>query len=408
MRRYRWSLAAGVAAALLVPSGPGRAQTVEDRLKALEKTVADQGKTLTEKLGVEVHGVLSTEANYNFNSPDSDTNQIHVFDEDANTFSLYQANINVQRNVPEGFGFNVDVDFGKVAEVVGRATWWSNNLNSTESRNSVELRQAYVKYAFGGTPFSFMAGKFVTLHGVEVIPAYNNQNYNISNSINFGYAIPFTHTGLMGTYAFPETWGSLTLGVVNGWDDVVDNNDGKSVHGALSLTPPGSIFSFSLASMYGPEQQDNGRSKRFLVTPIVTAKPLDHWTFVLEGNYGNESNVKLVNGALDATPSTPGNSAWYGMAGYAVWAPAERWQVALRTEYFGDPDGVRTLYQQPGGDGPGVGIWEATLTPAYKIIDGLWLRAEYRHDEADKKYFENGSNMVKGQDIIETQLVYTF
>jgi opacity protein-like surface antigen len=409
MRRYRWSIAAGVAAAaVLAASSASVAQTVEERLQTLEKTVAEQGKTLTEKLGIEIHGALSTEANYNFNSPDDNTNAIHIFDVDADTIVLYQGLINIQRNVPEGFGFNLDIDFGKVAEVVGNATWWSNNLNSTESNNSVELVQGYVKYTLGGTPFSIMGGKFVTPHGEEVIPTYNNQNYNISNSINFGYSIPFTHTGFVGAYALPDNWGSFSLAFINGWDDVVDNNDGKSVQGALSLTPPESMFSFALATTYGPEQQDNGRSKRFLVTPLVTVKPLDEWTFVVEGNYGNESNVQLVNGSLEATPSTPGNAAWYGVAGYAVWAPAERWQFALRSEYFGDPDGVRTLYQQPGGDGPGVGFWEITLTPAYKVMDGLWLRGEYRHDEADKKYFENGGNPVKGQDIIETQLVYTF
>ena len=389
-------------------------KSVKERVDAIEKDVKDSKDAIAKMLGVEIHGFVATDYNYNFNSPDSRTNRIHVFDEDANTFALDQANINIQRNKPEGLGFNLDLDFGKTAEVVGRATRWSGGTGAGESANSVELRQAYLKYTIPNTSFTIQAGKFVTYHGAEVIKAYNNFNYNISTSILFGSSIPFTHTGVLGTYAFGDL-ASVSAGMVNGWDNVSDNNEGKSVHGMFTLTPT-PVFSFSLSGTYGAEQDNNGRSKRLMITPLFTIKPIDQLTFIIDYNYGNESNVAFAPGVTSTTALAPaqGNAMWQGVAGYVIVAATDALQVALRGEVFDDPDGVRTLFQQP-GRGPGATFWEITPTVSYKITEGLTWRAEYRHDESDKRFFDknnrtvaNGALGQNGQDIIATELIYAF
>jgi hypothetical protein len=408
------------AAALLMGGVAARAQTIQQRMDALEKKVDDGQKSIAGLLGIEIHGLVATNYNYNFNSPDSGKNQIHVFDDKANSISLDQANINIQRKKPEGLGFNLDVDFGRTAEVVGGTTRWGSGSNN----RPVELRQAYVTYAFPDTPFSIEAGKFVTYHGAEVIKAYNNLNYNISNSILFGFSIPFTHTGLLGTYTLPNDLGSVSAGVVNGWDNVVDNNSSKSLHGMFTLTPD-PMFTFAVSTTYGAEQDNRGDSKRLMVSPLITVKATDQWTFILDYNYGNESNVSLcplgsrsLGCGAPATSTTglfraPGNAMWQGAAAYAVFAPTSDWQFALRGEIFDDPDGVRTLFQET-GKGPGATFWEVTPTVAYKITDNLTARAEYRHDESDKRFFDkriyaDGSTLnLRGQDLIATELIYAF
>ena len=382
-------------------------KTVIQRIEVIEKEVKDTEKSIGDKLGVEFHGFVAANYNYNLNSPDSHNNRIHVFDETANSIELDQANINVQRNKPEGLGFNLDLDFGKTAEVVGRTTQWRSNSNSDKfglagANSSVELRQAYLKYAFADSGFSLMAGKFVTFHGAEVIKAYNNFNYNISNSILFGFAIPFTHTGVIGTYAFGDL-GSIAAGVVNGWDNVSDNNDGKSLTSMLTLTPS-PMFTFNLATTYGPEENNNGRSKRLLITPLITVKPTDQLTLILDYNYGNESNT---------APGLP-TVMWQGMAGYVIVAVTDAVQLSLRGEVFDDPDGFRTGFTEP-GRGPGATFWEVTPTVAYKITDGLTWRAECRHDESDKRFFDkdnrdvsHGGRGQRGQDLVATELIYAF
>jgi Putative beta-barrel porin-2, OmpL-like. bbp2 len=400
----------------------GEPQSVQQRIDAIEKEVKDSEKSIADKLGVEIHGFVAGDYAYNFNAPDSRTSQMRVFDNDANSFTLNQANLHVQRTKPDGIGFVTDLDFGKTAQVVSGTTRWSN---AAPASNNIDLRQAYITYGIADTPFSLQAGKFVTLHGAEVIKSYNNFNYNISNSMLFGFAIPFTHTGLLGTYTLPSDWGSVQAGIVNGWDNVVDNNDGKSLHSMVTLNPS-SMVSFAVGVTYGAEQNSNATSKRLMVSPLLTIKPTDQLTFVIDYNYGNESNIKLActpdptgecNSSLGnaSIVRAGGNVMWQGVAGYIVYALNDQWQLALRGEVFDDPDGVRTLFQQA-GHGPGATFWEVTPTVAYKIVDGLTWRAEYRHDESDRRFFDKGSRGQgspnglgqTGQDTLGTELIYAF
>lgn len=388
--------------------------TLQQRVESVEKEVRSVRQSLAKTYGLEIHGLVATNYTYNFNTPDSKRNGLRVFDEDHNTFALDLANIHLGWSRPSlGVSAVLDLDFGKTAEVVGRVTRWSNSSSSSESDNSFELRQGYLSYTIPETLVSIQAGKFVTYHGAEIIKAYNNQNWNISNSILFGYAVPFTHTGVLATIAFPDELGSISGGVVNGWDNVVDNNDGKSFHGMLSLTPD-PIFSFSLATTYGAEQPDNGRSKRFLVTPIFTIKPIDMLSLILEYDYGNESNIAYFNGEVTARNQItgayfPSNTCWQGAAAYVVVDAMEQLQFALRAEIFDDPDGVRTAFQEP-GFGVGATFWEITNTVSYRITDGLTLRAEYRHDESDKHYFDHDGSSAfrRGQDTLSTELLLYF
>jgi hypothetical protein len=254
----------------------------------------------------------------------------------------------------------------------------------------------------------------VTLHGAEVIKSYNNINYNITNSILFGYSIPYTHTGVMGSYAFTDQV-SLDLGLVNGWDNVADNNDGKSVHGGLNIAPD-PHYSIYISGTYGAEQPANGESKRLMFTALITVKPTDKVTFLADYNYGNESNVKVAPslgtppdppGSESLIGHAPGNAMWQGVAGYVIVALTDDLQFALRGEVFDDPDGVRTLVREA-GFGPGATYWEFTPTVTYKVVDGLFWRNEYRHDEADKRVFPHAQTYVRGQDTLATELVYTF
>ncbi len=389
-------------------------RSMRQRLDGVENDVKSVRQSIAKSFGLEFHGLLATNYTYNFNTPASHHNGLRVFDEDSNSIALDLANLHIGWSRPTlGLSMVTELDFGKTAEVVGRATRWSNSPSNTESQNSFELRQAYLAYAIPDTLVSIQAGKFVTYHGAEIIKAYNNQNWNISNGILFGSSIPFTHTGLLATVTLPDELGSISGGIVNGWDNVVDNNDSKSLHGMISLTPD-PIVSFGVSTTYGAEQNDSGRSKRLMVSPLVTVKPIDVLTLIAEYNYGNESNVVLLNGSVVArNPITgatlPGNASWQGAAGYIVWDVIDELQLAFRAEVFDDPDGVRTLFRET-GRGPGATFWEMTPTVSYRITDGLTWRTEYRHDESDKHFFEKDAHSAfhSGQDTLATELLLYF
>ncbi len=367
--------------------GAAPAEGLETRVEKLE------GLSILK--GIEIHGFLAGNYTYNLNRPKSRKNGLLLFNEDDNTFSLNQANIQISKTADNGLGFLADIDFGDTAEIVGGVTRWSNSATNSESRNSIELRQAYLTYKFGiGNGLTLKAGKFVTLHGAEVIKSWNSFNYNISNSILFGWAIPFTHTGLMASYSFNDYVG-MDLGLVNGWDNVADNNDGKTVHAGLTLKPHPQL-SFYISGSYGPEQNDRGDSKRAMLTTLVTYKPTDRLTFILDHNWGNESEL-VENSKGNLTKSAD----WHGVAGYAIYSLTDKLTASLRAEWFSDMDATRTGLKQD--------LWEITPTLTYSIAEGLFARFEYRHDESNKRFFENHrGDPLSGQDVFATELIYAF
>ena len=373
-------------------------QSVRQRIEAIEKDVKTQEQTIADKLGINLHAFVDTTYLYNINNPQNKTNQLRVFDVDSNSFELQQANINISRKKEdENLGFVINLDFGKEAEIVGNVTHWSNNPNSTESNNSIELREAYLTYKL---PFldnvTLKGGKFVTLLGAEIINNYDNFNWNVSRSFSFGFGVPFTNTGLLANIALGSMV-TVDASIVNGWDKVADNNAGKTFMGGVGFTPL-DMYSFYLSGTYGPEETDNGHSKRGVFTWVHTLKPIENLTLQAEATYGNETDL--------VGPNMKDSALWWGGAGYLIYKFDDRWQAAFRIEGFDDADGVRFASPQaPNGST----AWEITPTVAYQITTGLLWRAEYRHDEDNQRVFQKSAgNYVRGQDTITSELIYVF
>jgi hypothetical protein len=381
-------------------------QSVSQRIDAIENQVKEAEQTIAEKLGIDFHALLAVDYLYNFNSPPSSPglNSARVFDNDANSFTVNDAALFISRDKPdENLGFMVDVDFGKTGQVVDNATWWKSSSSDTGGFGSSDffnLREAYITYKVPvGDGVTLKAGKFVTLMGEEVIKTWTNFNFNISNSILFGYAIPFTHTGLLASFPVGSIV-SIDAGVVNGWDDVVDNNQGKTFIGGLGITPTDS-FSMYFAGSYGVEEPHNEHSKRGGLTGVFTLKASDALTFIVDADYFNESDY----------PDYGESALWYGVAGYAIYKATDRLTLSLRPEVFVDSDGTRGLNNVPNpnlASNAGT-VWEITPTVSYQLTSGLLWRGEYRHDESNKQFFQkSGGNFVRGQDTLATELVYAF
>ena len=406
-------------------------KTLDQRVQELEQKVDQSNPAAT--LGVSIHGLAAVDYLYNINSPQGSGPFLRSFEDKSNSFVLNLANLHFERASKDGLGFVSDVDFGETANVVNHATYFGRGFANGNpilgnGTDFFDVRQFYLTYTVPvGSGIKLQAGRFVTLHGAEVIKSYNNLNYNITNSILFGFAIPFTHTGIMGTYAFNDQV-SMSLGLVNGWDNVADNNDGKSVHGMVTVAPDPK-FSVAISGTYGPEQSTHqpidpvtgapavdgngnplvvhaGRSKRLMLSALATVKPIDPLTLILDYNYGNDGNSVPRNGLL-------GTAQWQGVAAYAIYAFTDNLSGTLRAEIFDDMDGARVLgpAQGFGNGGPGTHAtyYEFTPTVSYKVIDGLFWRNEYRHDESDtKKAFPRNNGLQRGQDTLATELVYTF
>src|SRR3989337_206199 len=322
---------------------------------------------------VKVNGFVSTAYNHNLNDPDSRKVNYRPFNENANSFNLDVAELVFQKDATEesNIGFRTDIMYGYTIPKGIRSTWPGVTQSADDD---FDVQQAYVRYVAPiGNGLALDLGKFITEMGAEVIEGYDAWNYNYSRSLLFYYTIPFTHTGLRGTYKFNDKV-SLIGQIVNGWDNVADNNNGKTLCAHLMLTPMANT-TLSLKLITGPEQTNNTDNIRDVYNINLTTNPIDKLTF----------NLDLVFGAEESDPNNIVNpntdSEWSGVAGIVRYAASERYAINVRAEIFEDGDGARTGTQQD--------MWEVTVTPEFTIKKNLVVRPEYRHDASDKKVFED-------------------
>ncbi|OGP30062.1 MAG: hypothetical protein A2090_04160 [Deltaproteobacteria bacterium GWD2_42_10] len=343
---------------------------------------------------VKANGFVSTAYNYNFNDPDSRRINFRPFNENDDSFNLDVAELVFQKDAAkEGdIGFRTDIMYGYTIPKAIRSSWPGV---APSADDDVDIQQAYVRYvAPVGNGLALDLGKFITEMGAEVIEGYDAWNYNYSRSLLFYYTIPFTHTGLRGTYKFNDKV-SLIGQIVNGWDNVADNNNGKTLCAHLMLTPMANT-TLSLKLITGPEQTNNTDNIRDVYNINLTTNPIDKLTF----------NLDLVFGAEESDPNNIANpntdSEWSGVAGIVRYAASERYAINVRAEIFEDGDGARTGTQQD--------MWEVTVTPEFTIKKNLVVRPEYRHDASDKKVFDKGDKTAdkKTQDTVAINVFFYF
>jgi Putative beta-barrel porin-2, OmpL-like. bbp2 len=365
----------------------------DDRIKKLEDGLGLLG-------GLKFGGMIYSSYNYNYNSPDSHNNDLRIFDNKANNFTFDLAQLSVSKEEEGGVGFKLLLDYGRTAR--GIASDWNGDGSFSNGTDNFEVQEAYITYTAGiGRGLGLKAGKFVTLLGQEVIEAPNN--FNISRSFLFGFAIPFTHTGMLLSYPFLDSV-SLSAGIVNGWDNVIDSNKGKTFLGGLTWKPLDAL-TWTFNGTFGPEQPNRGGSKRGVFDTVLSYNWNDNITLAANYDHGSESDIA----------SDGGTARWQGVAGYvsiggALFHPdLASFSLSQRIEWFSDEDGVRT--------GTAQDLWEATTTLKWKITDHLQARFEFRHDDSSKKVFskqiyrrgdESITQFIGHQNTVAAELAYLF
>lgn len=334
----------------------------------------------------ELHGTVDATYNYNYDRPAA--NALRAFDTDANSISLNLVELAVQHQANDWAQFRFDLDFGRDARVFQAAGFADGD--------NFELQQgyAYLKATSIGNGLGFKIGKYVTMHGAEVIESASN--VNTSRSLLFTWAIPFTHTGVIADYTFNDYF-SLAAGVVNGWDNVTDNNQGKTGHAMLTLAPLPGELTLYLGGTFGPEQAGSDGNYRALVDANLVWNALDNLTLTLNSDLGKEDNV-----------GGSGFANWWGFAGYAHWKATDLFGLSLRGEYFDEDISTLTLVGVRTGT-LGDKLMEGTLTSHLYLLEGFDLRFEYRLDRADQTIFADvNGNTSQYQHTALAEAVYAF
>jgi len=328
---------------------------------------------------VTVNAFAEGSYSYNFNKPDSETNTYRVFDFDEREFKLDVFELVAQRPItkPGEIGFRFDAEYGQSIPRVSAASGLFRDVGTGEAHD-YDLQQAFLSWiAPIGDGLRIDAGKFVSPYGFEVIEGYDNYNDHQSRSFLFGFAGPFTHSGLRASYAFAKEV-TATVMAVQGWDNWHDNNDGKTFGAQLALAPT-TDWTLALTGIGGPEQKDNVTDNRIVYGLTSTLKASEWITLGLEGVYGQEDHA-----ALDGS-----NATWSGGAGYFRCDLSTTTSLALRYERFEDGDGART--------GVGQTLQSVTFTPTFKLADNTILRADLRQDWSNEDVFEDHSTTAGDQ-----------
>jgi hypothetical protein len=368
--------------------------------------------------------------------PQAGKNRFRAYDT-SNGFALSWAGLNLSYQ-REQAGGTLDLRFGPTAE---RATGEPDT-----SAGLHVVKQAFASWR-PSEAVTLDFGKFNTIYGAEA--AESQLNYNYTRGLVNWLAQPVFHTGLRANFDISSQFWITGL-LVNGWNNSIDNNFGKSFGIQLSTAfenatdPEGApIFDAHLGYLIGPEQPDVGVLRNFcdvpgetlnpraltcdtstpevvdaagnsnsdrpidaadadtaglrhLVDLIVGITPSKSFSMLLNFDYGLENTRQddLDLTSADATASgdvvLPGFSAqsFWGLAAMGRLQINDEWAGALRGELFSDPDGRVT------NDGdlyvfsqPDLMLYSGTLTIEVTPAEGLLLRLDNRLDAANEEVF---------------------
>jgi len=334
---------------------------------------------------IDFSGRVSAYYTYNANHPASMTNQLYNFNVKANQLSLDMAEFNLSHTA-DPVGFELDLGFGRAFDIIA----------GSEQQPSIfrNIRQAYVSLRPPeGKGFEVDFGKFVTSAGAEVIETDTNWNY--SHSLLFAWAIPYHHFGIRTSFPVGKHF-TGGFQVVNGWNNVEDNNSGKTIGltGALVTKK----FSWFTNYYVGPENAGTNSGWRNLFDTTLLLTPTGKVNAYINFDYAQN---KMPTGALTVTGKDTGK--WYGIAAAVHLQATSKWAFTPRIEWFKDRDGLAI-------GGPPQDMKEFTITGEYKMVEGLFGRAEYRRDWSNQPFFDRGLDLGvhKNQDTLSLGLLAFF
>jgi hypothetical protein len=320
---------------------------------------------------IEFSGLVDAYYSLNFNHPASKNNVIRNFDVKANQFSLNFAKLRMEHAAdPVGFVFEL---------AAGRAMDVFHATDPAGSEVYKHILQAYVSVKPPGWKgFQVDVGKFVTSAGAEVTETHLNWNY--SRSLLYANG-PYYHMGIR--TAMPVN-GHVTLGaqLLNGWNNVEDNNSAKTVGLTTAITT--SKFNWFNNYYVGNEKTDtfggvkvNAPGVRHFYDTVLNFNPNGKVSGLLNFDYG-----------IDKNPLT-GDAKFYGTSVAAKFAANDHFYISPRYDWYKDQNGFITATAQT--------IQEFTLTGDIRMKEGFALKLEYRRDWSNEPFFDRGNGLANAK-----------
>ena len=331
-------------------------------------------------------GTVEAFYQWNFNQPSDGVTAFRGFDNRHNTFTIANAVLDARWDFKRVVGrLALQVGHTPSSYYLAEPGFGGGaGTNATGMEVWKYLQQANVGYSFDiGRGVLVDAGIFLSPIGPEAIQVKDNWNFSRSNLF---FGLPYYHTGVRVAVPLSERW-TVTLAGFNGWNSVVDNNDGKSVMLQATYTVEGKLAASFLyfGGVERPRGAPEGQPWRHLLDAHVTWVTGPRLSLLWHLDAGAEPNALGLSGWLAA--------ALYGRVTVLDW-----FFVTARADVFLEqtPSGASSLFW--------AAPWMAsqTLTLEAKPHPQVSARLEYRHDEAGGPVFStrNGPLTAPRQDTL--------
>jgi len=237
-----------------------------------------------------------------------------------------------------------------------------------------------------GNGLQFKVGRIPTLLGLEVIETYANPNWSEGNQ--FIFVENFTALGVSVETKFNNSV-DAQFRVINGWDQVSDNNTHKSLMGRVGIYPD-PLTSIGIVGFWGPEEVGNNKANRYGVEGLLWRK-LGQAAVWVQADYGTEqANAALPEPARDAT--------WWALGGWVTYDFSSSLGLALRGDYVNDENGARTSLSPVGPSGfpanTGQKFGSGTATLNIRAWPNALVRPEVRYDRSTLAAFDGKNDQV--------------
>ncbi|RPH70179.1 MAG: porin [Myxococcaceae bacterium] len=321
-------------------------------------------------LGIQLHGAVDVYADVNFNGPADHSNWIPgvgTTAKRANEASVNLVSVELVKD-PEPVGFHLWLAAGTGADVVHLGELVGPSAGPDVWRY---VQQASVAAKVPvGRGLVIEGGIYPSHIGFEGLASQGNWTYTRGW---MGELSPYYQTGIKLSYAFDDSW-SAQLHVLNGWQRIGDNNNGKAIGTQVAWKAGPSTLTFN--TFFGPElDNDNG-----------------HWRFfgdivwVLALNASMQLAV-TADAGLQQRPNIDA-ATWHAAGVYVRHQFSPKWATSVRGEYYRDSDGYITGVAQT--------LVEGTLTLECRPWEILILKLEGRYDHSTASVFNTSTVLPDG------------
>lgn len=306
------------------------------------------------------------------------------------------------------FGFTFEGNYGRNAQFARTFGWdmhWGvNSPGDDDPAKAQRDKQRFLAvpnlaataYLPIGTGLTVMAGIFGPGIGYEIPPDIREARNAFATKTYALVSEPGTFSGvLMDTRLMSNASGVLgvELGVVQGWNNLRDNNDSKTLTGAVRWRTPDMKTWVDYEFVVGHEENSSTDDVQApiqrLISPNGQLKQQhslngwhafdEHWSMGAELVYGHQagdgkpSTVDIVNG-----PGFDG-AKWWGANAVVTYRYRKDLAFSVRGEHFSDPEGF-ALFPVSSARGDFNAV---TAGFRYDVNRYLSLRPELRYDWFD-------------------------